>query len=289
MRHHAWPDNGIHHNVPFAIYREDDVTPRDTMETVANKAVSKSMLVDFMDDPGTWKRGIQKERTAAMGFGSLVDTLLLEPDMFNKRYTTSPYSDFRKKEAQEWRAEMEQTGIEVITEDRLATAQDVVDNILYHKHAAKLIDGAKHQVAFRYQTGHGFASKGLVDIVPEDDSMLVDLKTCNASALESFRSLQRHIFDWAYHVQAGSYLDGWNIASGEERTRFLFIFAVSTPPHQVAVIELPLLAILLGADQYQHGLKRFAECLSRNVWPSRWDDVVKLDLPEYAYTETEQP
>lgn len=280
-----WPDNGIHEGVPFSIYRSDDITQSDTIETIQGKAVSKSLIVDFIEDPGTWKISKKKETTGAMGFGSLVDTMLLEPDKFESRYQLSPYPDFRRKEAQEWRAEMESAGVVIVTEDKIADAVSACDAIKAHKDAAELIHGARVQVAFRHPTRYGVASKGLIDIAPEESDTLVDLKTCNQSALENLRSLQRHIYEWSYHIQAGAYLDGWNIASGEERTRFKFIFVTSSAPFRCAVIELPMSAIILGAQQYQSGIARFMDCMERNKWPSKWDGTVHLDLPEYAYLE----
>jgi hypothetical protein len=59
----------------------------------------------------------------------------------------------------------------------------------------------------------------------------------------------------------------------------------SKPPHRVAVVELPMAAVIFGADQYAAGINRFAECLESNRWPSIWDGEVEIDLPEYAYTE----
>jgi hypothetical protein len=52
------------------------------------------------------------------------------------------------------------------------------------------------------------------------------------------------------------------------------------------VVELPLAAILLGSQQYQSGVARLVDCLERDEWPSQWDGIVEIDLPEYAYTET---
>ena len=281
----AWPENGIHYGVPFSIYRSDDITQADTIKTVEGKAVSKSLITDFMPDPGAWKASKRKETTAAMGFGSLVDCLLLEDHKFESRYAVSPYLDFRTKEAKEWKAEIEASGMELVTDDKLAAAHSACDAVRNHYVAGAILHGAKTQVAFRHATKWGVASKGLIDIVPLAEDTLVDLKTCNQSALENPRALQRHMFDWGYHIQAGAYLDGWNIASGEERTRFKFIFVTSCEPFRCAVIELPFAAILLGQQQYQSGIHRFMDCLERDTWPSQWDGCVELDLPEYAYTE----
>jgi hypothetical protein len=285
----AWPANGIHEGVPFDVYRSDDITQSDTIETVKSKAVSKSLICNFIKDPGAWKVTSRKEPTPSMGFGSLVDTLLLEESEFESRYVISPFADYRKKEAQEWKAEMALRGSQIVTESQLADAHDACEAVRNHHCAASLLDGARSQVAFRYNTKHGMASKGLIDIVPTDETVLVDLKTCAPSALEDLRSLQKHIYKFQYHIQAGSYLDGWNIASGEERTKFKFIFVTNAAPYLVAVIELPFAAILLGAEQYRSGVAQFADCLERNKWPSRWDDIVELDLPAWAYLDGGEP
>lgn len=281
----SWPAKGIHEAVPFDQYRADDIRQTDDRISVKGKAVSKSLIVSFMADPAAWKASPPKASTKAMRAGSLLDCLLTTPQEMAARYTTSPFDSFRSKEAQSWRKEMEDSGVEVITADQLDTAHAQSAAMMAHPSARGLFEGSRRQVAFRHPTKYGFDAKGLIDIVPVDAETLVDLKTCEPSALESLRSLQRHIFDWGYHIQAGAYAEGYSIASGTERTRFKFIFITSKAPFRVAVIELPLPAILLGADQYRAGMARFAACMETDTWPSIWDGEISLDLPEYAYTE----
>ncbi len=280
-----WPSHGIHEAVPFATYRADDITQADSVSTIEGKAVSKSLIVDFMDDPGSWKANQPKKQTGAMKAGSLLDCLLTTPHELESRYTVSPYKDFRTNESKAWRDEIEAAGIEVVTQDKMAAASHQTAAILAHPHAAKLLKGARMQVAFRHKTKYGFDAKGLIDIVPADDEILADLKMCDPRALESKRALQRYIFEWGYHVQAGGYCEGWAIASGEERTRFKFIFVSSSAPFRVAVVELPLAAILFGADLYRAGIAKLGQCFAEDCWPSMWDDEHVLDLPEYAYLE----
>lgn len=280
-----WPSPGIHESVPFADYRSDDIRQSDTAESIKGKAVSKSLIVDFMADPLAWKASPPKSTSSAMAAGSLLDCMLTTPHEFADRYAVSPYDSFRTNESKAWRDEMEASGVEVVTQDKIDHANAQVSAIMAHDAARKLFFGSKRQVAFRHATKYGFASKGLIDIVPECDETLVDLKTCQSSALDSRRSLSRYIMDWNYHVQAGAYCEGFSIASGSERTRFKFIFVASHAPFRVAVIELPMAAILFGADQYRAGMAKFAECMENDRWPSIWDGEVTLDLPEYAYME----
>jgi len=280
-----YPTNGIHHNVPFGIYRSDDINQNDTIDTVKDKAVSKSLICSFIEDPGAWKYYPKAKPTMAMRAGSLIDCLLTEPLEFKNRYVVSEYDEFRTNASKEWRTEMEASGLVVLKQSELEAAQSQLIAIKSKPEAAAILDGAQFQVAFRHATKYPFASKGLIDILPADGETIVDLKTCAPSALESKRSLQRYIFDWMYHVQAGAYCDGYALATGEERTRFKFIFITSAPPFKVAVVELPYSAIALGADVYRNGLKQFAECLETDTYPSMWDGEIELDIPEYAYNQ----
>jgi hypothetical protein len=282
-----YPSPGIHHGVPFGVYRSDDITTADTIEAVKGKAVSKSLIIDFIPDPSAWKNSPPKKQTTAMRGGSLFDTLLTEPDKFESRFVVSEYDKFQSNESKEWRRAMEDAGMSVIKQSELDSALMMLDAVKAKPEAAALIVGAQFQVAYRHATKYPFDSKGLIDLVPADDSMLVDIKTCEPSALESQRSLARHIFDWGYHIQAGAYCEGFSLASGSDRARFKFIFVTSKTPFRVAVVELPFAAIMLGADQYRAGMARFSECLERNYWPSIWDGEVELDLPEYAYTQNQ--
>jgi exodeoxyribonuclease VIII len=257
----------------------------DTWQSVKDKAVSKSLICNFIEDASAWKNAPKKEPTAAMQAGSVLDCLLTEPHTFSNRYVVSHYAEFRTNDSKQWKAEMEEAGMVVLKQDQFDTAQAQLSAIHAKPEAKALIQGAQFQVAFRHKTAHPFASKGLIDILPADGETIVDLKTCQPSALESKRTLSKYIYDWMYHVQAGAYCEGYAIASGEERTRFKFIFVASQPPYRVAVVELPISAIMFGADIYRLGISKFAECLETNTWPSIWDGEVELDLPQYAYQE----
>jgi hypothetical protein len=276
---------GIKTGLPFSVYSSDNVTKYDTIETVKDKSISKSMITSFIKDPWAWKNSARKKKTSAMSAGSLLDCLLTEPHLFDSRYVLSKYDKFQSNESKAWRSEMEAAGVTVLKESDLNTAQAQLDAIKAKPEAAAILLNAQFQVAFRHKTSYPFASKGLIDILPDDGETIVDLKTCTASALESKRSLAKHIYDWMYHVQAGAYCDGYSIASGEERNRFKFIFVASTAPYRVAVVELPIRAIMLGADIYRLGAHKFANCLEHNYFPSIWDGEIELDVPEYAYQD----
>lgn len=278
-----WPAPGIHEGLSFATYRADDITQADTIQTVAGKAVSKSLMIDFAKDAKAWKQSVRKKASAAMKSGSLFDCILTTPEAFDRHYIVSPYDDFRTGAAKEWRALQESCGMVVIKQSELDLAGEQLRAVMDHPEAAKLIMGSRKQVAFRHETAYPFDAKGLVDIVPGRGDMLVDIKTCQSSALNSRWALSRHMMDWGYHWQAGGYCQGWSEATGVEVFQFAFVFISSTPPFTVAVIEMPLSDILEAAKLYNEAMERFDQCLKSNIWPGKWDGVVKLGVPEQAW------
>jgi PDDEXK-like domain of unknown function (DUF3799) len=275
----------ITHPINFAAYRADDITPADTLATATGKACSKSLIASFAENPARWKASPKREATAAMRAGSLLDCLLTTPELVEDSYIVSPYAEFRTNESKQWRDCQIAT---VITQSDMDQAEAQAAAIYAKPEAAALMRDAKMQVGFRHKTPYVFDSKGLIDIVPQAADTLVDLKTCQPGALESHRAMQRHMYDWGYHIQAGAYMDGYNIASGEDRHRFKFIFVSSKPPYTVAVIELPLASITYGAKLYANGMGKLAECLASNTWPGPWDGLVELDIPSYGYEEGDQ-
>ena len=283
-----WPEQGIHHGVPFATYRACDITNQDDAITSHGKSVSKSLIVDFIADPAAWKARPKKVATKAMRAGSLFDCLLTDCDSFDGLYTVSEYDEFRTNDAKAWKKEVESRGQIVIKRSELEDAQQQVAAVYAKPEAAALLKGASFQVAFRHKTKHKFWSKGLIDVLPNDGETIVDIKTCDPRALESHRSMMRHICEWGYHIQAGAYCEGYSHASGEERHKFKFIFVGSAAPHTCAVVELPLRAIMAGADIYRNGANQLAECFETNRWPSIWDGEVELDIPEWGYNELNQ-
>lgn len=277
------PSYGIHEGLSFAQYRADDITQSDTIQTVAGKAVSKSLLTDFAKDARAWRQSPRKKATAAMKGGSLFDCILTTPEAFDELYIVSPHDEFRTGAAKDWRAEQEANGLVVIKQSELDLAGEQLAAVMGHPEAAKLIMGSRKQVAFRHKTAYPFDAKGLIDIAPDRGDMLVDIKTCQASALESKRALSAYMAKWGYHIQAGAYCQGWSEASGDEVFRFAFIFIASTAPFEVAVINMPLSDILGGATAYNSAMKEFEQCLSTDIWPGKWDGIVDLGVPEYTW------
>jgi hypothetical protein len=239
--------------------------------------VSKSLLWDFNKSTFKWRHSKPKESTKAMELGTLIHAATLEPETFDDLVIVSPYPDFRTKEAREWKIEQAELGKIITSEDEIekikATASVVLDD--YHSQFS-----AKYQTEVAVFGKIGSTEiKGLIDLVPDGLDCLIDLKTI--SSIDSLEAIQRTIVSRGYHWQAALYLDLWNAASGEKRTRFVFCFVEVESPHETAWVELSENLLDIGRAGYMNAVAKWQTCIASDHWPKQIERITMIETPKY--------
>lgn len=239
--------------------------------------VSKSLLWDFNKSPFKWRHGSPRESSKAMELGTLIHAATLEPETVEQIIAISPYADFRTKEAREWKAAQAESGKIITSQDEIdkaiTIAETVTDDYLAH-FSAKY----KTEVAVFGKIGDTDI-KGLIDIVPDGLDCLVDLKTI--SSFDSLESIQRTIVNRGYHWQAALYLDLWNAAANEKRTRFVFCFAEVDAPHETAWVEISENLLELGRAGYMNAVAKWQTCVATDHWPKQIEGIAIIETPKY--------
>lgn len=254
-------------------YYEKAATPSNPKAGPA----SKSSLWDFNKSPFKWRHGKPREASKAMDLGTLIHAAALEPEKFDDLVIVSPYPDFRTKEAREWKVDQIELGKIITTEDEIEKIKDI---------ATAVIDDYRLNFQAPYKTEMAVFGKigeteikGLIDLVPDGLDCLVDLKT--TSSFDSLDSIQRTIVNRGYHWQAALYLDLWNAASGEKRTRFVFCFVEVDSPHETAWVELSENLLELGRAGYMNAVARWQKCVATNHWPKQIEGIAMIETPKY--------
>jgi hypothetical protein len=216
----------------------------------------------------------------AMAWGSLVDTIITAPEDLKTEFATNPFDSFRSKEAREWKAEQEANHKTIITADLLDEAQKAVEVLTgKHKYAAHMIEKSKRQVMLLNKMSHPSVEKkvqvkGLVDLAPEGEPFLMDLKTTADFSAGGFEKTQAK---FNYNAQAGLYLNLWNsLHPDDQRDRFQIIWQQSSAPYEVAVTEVPAADIQAGADMFSHLLGKLVRAADKNWWPMKYEKPVLL-------------
>ena len=242
--------------------------------------VSKSLLWDFHKSPYKWKHGREKEVSKAMETGTLIHAVILEPEKpLDALVAVSPYTDFRTKEAREWRDTQRAEGKIIATDSEVDAAESCAE-VFREEYAQQFQVCSKTQTEVAVFGKIGATEvKGMIDLVPDGLDCLLDLKT--TAAIESLESLQRTIVNRGYHWQAALYLDLWNAASGENRTRFVFCFIETEHPFETAWVELSENLIDIGRAGYMNAIAKWQQCVATDTWPKAVEGIAMIETPKY--------
>jgi len=247
----------------------------------ADPAVSKSHL-DEIARSGYhyWARFLDRDRllsvkpTAAMLFGTLVHTAVLEPDELRNRYDLAP--DRRTKAGKALAADMEARGITPVSAADMDAALAMAGAVRSHQAAAELLRHGQAEQSFWWDDPDtGLRCKCRPDWL--NGATCVDLKTTTDASPAGFA---KSCAAFRYHVQADHYL------AGLPAERFVFIAVEKTYPYAVGVYQLDADAMAHGAELRRQNMRMIADCRAINEWPGYSNTIEPLSLPKWAFTTT---
>lgn len=254
--------------------------------------VSKSSLADFLASPYRYKFNLDhkiRKQTESLTFGSLIDCLVLTPELYEAQYLCepvrvqtkkdgTPYADGRQDPAQreDWAAR-EAEGITVIAPETLAKARAVAEVATAALAEDKLAAGE----TFDSQVGMwvyltSIAGRelvcpivvtGMLDICPRmAGTPLRDLKSTSVD-VGSPTQLCYTIEDWHYGLQGALYSDMWQICSGEEEARaFSFLFVGKSEPFMARSVHVGEDVLDLYRAEYAHAIIRYCLAWKTGDW-----------------------
>jgi len=237
----------------------------------ADSFLSKSVLWE-LDSRSLWKwryHPRKMEPTAAMQWGSLVDCLATTSELLSESIAISPYDSYRTKEAREWRDAQLAAKLILTTKEDVELAKQAANMLTETcKASADIFAKSKSQVIIAGRV-LDVKVKGLVDLAPEGEDFLADLKTINDFSAEGFA---KAVSNFGYHVQAGMYLNLWNaMFPNDQRTRFKFVWQESEAPFETCVTELSPPDIEAGWLYASTLIQRLIDATAADKWPMAFE------------------
>ena len=110
-------------------------------------------------------------------------------------------------------------------------------------------------------------------------NIIVDLKTCKDASPDGFA---KHVANFAYHVQAAHYLDGFEALTGGKAAGYVWIAVESEAPHAVAIYTADAEMMERGSLQRTKALDLIATCRHEGKWPGYPVEVQRISLPAWA-------
>ena len=262
---------GLYDNIPNDIYHGD------------KSKVSSSTLKRVLISPAHVH--LPSKETKAMKFGTLVHTLVLEPEKFEDEYAVEPDLDKRTTKGKADHEAFKATAKDkiVISETEYRTAKTITQKVSEHKFASFLLEhGKSEQTAIWYDYKEKEWLKVRPDHLPTTiGGTIVDFKTSSDASPESFA---KDIYNYKYHLSAAMYIDGMINVKSEQFTQFIFIVAETVAPYNVSVFKLDEEALKLGYQEYRKALGIYHSCKMKNKWYGYLpdDEVRQINLPQFA-------
>lgn len=241
--------------------------------------ISSSDIRRLLRSPAHFRNPAKME-SAAMAFGTLVHTFVLEPHVAEARYRPRADVDGRTKEGKavrDWEQSLaSQQGVQFVSRADYDAAVSIATSVRTHLGCSAILTSGMAEVS---GTADGFCGVN-ARIRPDYlcDDRIIDLKTCQDARSDAF---VRSVVNYGYEVQAAYYLDVAEAIDGKKR-KFYWVAVEKDTPFAVSVYEASDAMIERGRAQYRRAIELYKECASLDLWPAYSQQIQQLELPAWV-------
>lgn len=176
----------------------------------------------------------------------------------------------------------ENEGKIILTQDENAEVQAMASMVRQNKEIEPYLThpSAKIEVSIvsvEKVKGLDIVCKGRCDMITMDNTVIVDLKTCESADPESF---SKSFMSFGYWMQAAHYIKICR-ASGMPIERFIFVAVEKNPPYCTAIYELDAGSLEKAFLIRDRLLEQLSDCIARNEFPAYSKGVNNLNLPPW--------
>jgi hypothetical protein len=271
---------GLYDDIPTARYHADDLCALPSLSSsILQIILSESPLHAWAAHP---RLNMARERddSRRSEIGSVSHKLAIGK---GADIVVLPFDSYRKKEAQEGRDAATMAGkIPILADDyarALALSKPLAEAA--EQYLGMRIDECLREQVIVWNEGK-FWRRCMIDLARPDLSMLLDLKTTEASV--SPISCARRVYD-GYDVQAAFYTRGADAVDPAQtgRRTFGLIFAEQQTPFAISPpIEFSEAGIEMARQKVEIGCRKWDSCIATNRWPGYGSDVYIAEPPPWA-------
>lgn len=259
------PGKGLHKHIDFGTYLR---WPFLSQSTLKEGRWSMAHMKAAIDGERV------KEPTDDMILGSALHVAFLEPETMPTRVVKW---DGGARRGGDWTAFcQEHAGKIILTANMYENLVGMVRALRKHPEVRRWTAKVQDVEVSAIGDVFGVPFKGRTDALTADP--LVDLKKVRSADLRMFTN---SALTFGYDIQACIYRELFN------RDRFMLIAVEDSPPYDVVPFELSPGMIRHGEREAKGLIQSYQNCMRSGVWPGRSDEVVQLELPEWAAARDE--
>jgi len=167
----------------------------------------------------------------------------------------------------------------LISEDDHLKVYQTYQSVWSHEDVKHLLEGALKEYTIVWNDEQtGIRLKARLDVLNTELSVIADLKTSNKIR---WHDLQTSLYSFNYWTQLAHYLRAAK-AAGFDVEHAIIIFVQSDAPHECCPIKVDDELIEIGNRQLDLWLKNHLECTEKNKWPSEYDTIRTMSVPDWA-------
>lgn len=247
----------------------------------AGPGISSSQLKQVLKNPRAYKWQQDNDKTpptAAMNLGSLVHSIILEPEKTTEEFTvincstrnTKAYKVANQTEnktlmlASEWET-ARLMAESAMSDDWIKTVMEkfpVIENSIFWERDGMLL-------------------KARPDAWLPDMNMMFDVKTAADASPDAFA---RSVINFGYDLSAAHYLNG-AAAHGKPAETFVWLVIESKPPYTTQVYICSDELLERGRVLCNRAIAKLRECQETNVWPGYSAEPIEIVCPRWAQLE----
>ena len=267
-----------------------------TKELLDKRPLSYSSLKAFRKSPRHYIDYLERRPSPSpsMILGSLVDCLLLTPELFEKKFLLTPKINRRsnagKAEYQQYLDMAINNNLTMIDEDQLSLGKHIKESVLSDETAGKLLAAKtncqKHLTWRHVIDGYSLPMRGYLDFESNawGESFLVDLKTSKSADPRDF---EKDIANYEYFLQMACYLDAYK-RKWFKFPYFIFLVVETTEPFGVSINFCDAKMVEYGKKELIGTMRAFKYCMENNLWDRSYDfrlfetkDYFNTDVPKW--------
>ena len=192
------------------------------------------------------------------------------------------FTDYRKKDAQQMKADARAAGLTPILAHQYAEAQEIAHQA---SHALKEIPdcesffhpSAVSEAVIIWQDAGGPVCRAMIDRLSGFEAW--DIKTTSAGLSDA--AISRTIVNLGYDVSAAFYLRGLAALKGVA-FNFRWVFVETDPPYEVRVVEADATTLAIGARKAALAIEKWRKALEHNLWVGYPRHITRSFYPVWA-------
>lgn len=278
---------GIWKKVPMSVYHSDCCPgPSISSSGLRQLTPPNGAPLKYWDTSYLNPNRAPEEVQEYFSIGRAVHTLLLSEDGFRSEFVIRPseWSDWRTKDAKEWRDKQVAAGKTVLVPDDLMNIQGMAERVASDPTFAELLQGRIERSVIWQDEKTGVWLKSRPDSIPAD-GFIADLKTTTDA---SDIGCQRSTLSYGYHMQLGLACIGLEALTKRRVTDHVLLFIETKRPWAYNIKPIDPQMIHLGMRQLRAAIDVFADCMKTGVWATYYGSGITLSSPDWFDKQIER-